>query len=110
GEGDALRLYPDPRSSALRQTVARFHRLTEDHVIIGNGSDDVLNLLVRSFGAPQSPTVYTFPSYSLYPVLIAIQNGAKRVVEFTRDLRLPVEAIVASGARAFFLTSPNAPT
>jgi len=109
-DGASLRLYPDPKSGPLRRLVAGLHGLGEENVLIGNGSDDVLNLLVRCFGGPALATGFTFPSYSLYPVLVAIQDGATRVVEFGRDLRLPVEAIAASAARVFFLTSPNAPT
>ncbi len=109
-DGESLRLYPNPRSAPLRQLIARLHGITEDHVIIGNGSDDVLNLLVRCFAGPQAAAGYTFPSYSLYPVLIAIQNGAFRTIEFSREMTLPVEAIVNSQAPVFFLTSPNAPT
>ncbi|HEY0944412.1 MAG TPA: histidinol-phosphate transaminase [Opitutaceae bacterium] len=110
GEGERLRLYPNPKSTPLRQLVARTHGLGEDQVLIGNGSDDVLNLLVRTFGGPPAATGFTLPSYSLYPVLVAIQDGSTHVVEFDRSMRLPVEAIARSGARAFFLTSPNAPT
>jgi histidinol-phosphate aminotransferase len=43
-------------------------------------------------------------------VLVAINDGATSVIEFDRSMKLPVEKIAASGARAFFLTSPNAPT
>lgn len=111
-EGEALRLYPNPKSAPLRQLVARVHGhgLREENVLIGNGSDDVLNLIVRAFGGPSAATGFTFPSYSLYPVLVAIQDGATEVVAFDRSMKLPVEKIAASGARAFFLTSPNAPT
>jgi len=109
-EGELLRLYPNPTSAPLRRLIARHHGLTEENVLVGNGSDDVLNLLVRVFGGPDAATAFTLPSYSLYPVLVAIQNGAVKAVEFDRSMRLPVEAIAASGARAFFLTSPNAPT
>ncbi len=109
-DGEGLRLYPDPRSTALRRRVAQVHGLGEEQVLIGNGSDDVLNLLVRCFGGPGAATGFTWPSYSLYPVLVAIQDGAARVIEFGRDMRLPIEQMVSSGARAFFLTSPNAPT
>jgi histidinol-phosphate aminotransferase len=70
----------------------------------------VLNLLVRVFGGPSAATGFTLPSYSLYPVLVAINDGATKVIEFDRSMKLPVEKIAASGARAFFLTSPNAPT
>ncbi|CAM3028676.1 histidinol-phosphate transaminase [Rariglobus hedericola] len=109
-EGDLLRLYPNPKSTPLRQFVAKLHGLREENVLIGNGSDDVLNLLVRVFGGPSAATGFTLPSYSLYPVLVAINDGTTTIIEFDRSMKLPVEKIVSSGARAFFLTSPNAPT
>jgi histidinol-phosphate aminotransferase len=109
-EGEFLRLYPNPKSTPLRQLVAQIHGLREENVLIGNGSDDVLNLLVRAFGGPTAATGFTLPSYSLYPVLVAINDGATTVIEFERSMKLPAEKIAASGARAFFLTSPNAPT
>jgi histidinol-phosphate aminotransferase len=110
GDGESLRLYPSPTSAPLRRLVAKIHGLTEQNVLIGNGSDDVLNLLVRVFGGPDAATGFTLPSYSLYPVLVAINDGSTTVIEFDRSMKLPVDQIVASGARAFFLTSPNAPT
>lgn len=106
----ALRLYPNPKSSGLRAAVATLHALREENVCIGNGSDDILNLLVRCFCAPDAAASFTLPSYSLYPVLIAIQDGRSSLIEFDRSMRLPVEKIAASSARVFFLTSPNAPT
>lgn len=108
--GESLRLYPDPRSTALRRGVAQLHGLAEANVCIGNGSDDILNLLVRAFCSEDVALGFTVPSYSLYPVLVEIQAGAMSVIEFDRSMRLPVDRIAASAARAFFLTSPNAPT
>ena len=110
GDGESLRLYPNPTSAPLRRVVAKLHGLTEENVLIGNGSDDVLNLLVRVFGGPTAATGVTIPSYSLYPVLVAINDGSISAIEFDRSMKLPLEKIAASGARAFFLTSPNAPT
>ncbi|HVU32540.1 MAG TPA: histidinol-phosphate transaminase [Opitutaceae bacterium] len=109
-DGASLRLYPNPRSTALRSTVARLHDLREENVCIGNGSDDILNLLVRAFCSGAAALGFTVPSYSLYPVLVEIQDGAARTVEFDRSMRLPVDRIADSDARAFVLTSPNAPT
>lgn len=106
----SLRLYPNPKSSPLRAAVASLHGLREENVVMGNGSDDILNLLVRAFCAQDAPAGYTFPSYSLYPVLVGIQDGRSTVIEFDRTMTLPLERISASSARAFFLTSPNAPT
>ncbi|WP_414664434.1 histidinol-phosphate transaminase [Horticoccus sp. 23ND18S-11] len=111
-DGASLRLYPNPRSTPLRAAVATLHGhgLREANVCIGNGSDDILNLLIRAFVTQEAAAGFTLPSYSLYPVLVEIQDGRMQTIEFDRSMQLPVERIAASTARAFFLTSPNAPT
>ena len=111
-DGASLRLYPNPKSMPLRAAVARLHGhgLDEKNVCVGNGSDDILNLLIRAFCTQDAAAGFTLPSYSLYPVLVEIQDGRADVIPFDRTMRLPVERIAGSGARAFFLTSPNAPT
>ncbi|HEY4989813.1 MAG TPA: histidinol-phosphate transaminase, partial [Opitutaceae bacterium] len=108
--GEALRLYPDPSSAALRAAVAQLHGVSPANVCVGNGSDDILNLLVRCFCAPAAPAGFTLPSYSLYPVLLGMQDGAFSSLQLDRSMKLPLEKIAASGASLFFLTSPNAPT
>ena len=109
-DGGSLRLYPNPTSGPLRTAVARFHGLAPEQVCIGNGGDDILNLLVRCFCGPAAAGAWTVPSYSLYPVLMGLEDTPVQAVEFERDLRLPVARIVASDAAICFLTSPNAPT
>ncbi|MDE3084368.1 MAG: aminotransferase class I/II-fold pyridoxal phosphate-dependent enzyme, partial [Verrucomicrobiota bacterium] len=120
-DGAALRLYPNPASAPLRAALARAHGVESENVFVGNGSDDVLNLLVRCFVEPgrarpsfaeasEGEAGFTLPSYSLYPVLVEIQDGRSQAIEFDRSMKLPLEKIAASKAKAFFLTSPNAPT
>jgi histidinol-phosphate aminotransferase len=109
-DGASLRLYPNPSSRPLREALAVHHGTGPENVCVGNGSDDILNLLVRLFCSGSSPAGFTLPSYSLYPVLIGIQDGRSDVIGFDRSMRLPVERIAVSPAKAFFLTSPNAPT
>jgi len=109
-DGAALRLYPNPRSDPLRSAVARMHGVESASVCIGNGSDDILNLLVRCFCGPRAAAAFTLPSYSLYPVLVGLQGGAAKTIPLDRKMRLPVEKIAACGARILLLTSPNAPT
>ena len=111
GSGASLRLYPNPSSATLRETIAAHHApLTAANVCVGNGSDDILNLLVRAYCSASAPLAFTAPSYSLYPVLVAIENGRCEAIPFARDMTLPVEKIAASTAPIVFLTSPNAPT
>src|SRR5690349_16628638 len=66
-DGATLRLYPNPKSSGLREAVAKYHGrgLSEANVCIGNGSDDLLNLLIRAFCGGDAPAGYLVPSYSL---------------------------------------------
>lgn len=109
-DGSSLRLYPNPTSAPLRAAVARLHGVKPENVCIGNGSDDILNLLVRAFCGGSAAAGYTVPSYSLYPVLVGMQNGASEIIPFDRSMRLPVDQLAASRARILFLTSPNAPT
>lgn len=109
-DGASLRLYPNPKSTALRAAIAKLHGVGEDRVCIGNGSDDILNLLVRAFCSQEAALGFTVPSYSLYPVLVEIQDGRFEVIDFDRSMRLPVDRIAKAKGRAFFLTSPNAPT
>jgi histidinol-phosphate aminotransferase len=109
-DGASLRLYPNPPARPLREALAALHGLHPDNVCVGNGSDDLLNLLVRAFCPPGGSAGFTVPSYSLYPVLVAIQGGRCEAIEFDRSMRLPVESLAASGSGVMFLTSPNAPT
>lgn len=107
GGGESLRLYPNPTSAPLRAVIGKLHGVAPERVCVGNGSDDILNLLVRCCVGAAG---YTLPSYSLYPVLVGIQNGRTETIDFDRSMRLPIERIARSEAKIFFLTSPNAPT
>ena len=107
---EGLAFYPQPDSARLREAVALHHGLSSDQVLAGNGSDDVLNLLIRVFGGRDRPVGAMDPSYSLYPVLCRIQNAPFHVIPYDSTMKLPVEAVAKSGVNLFFLTSPNAPT
>jgi histidinol-phosphate aminotransferase len=108
-EGAALRLYPSPDSAPLREAVARFHGFDAAHVVAGNGSDDILNLLIRAYAGPGRSIGMLNPSYSLYPVLAAAQAADVIKVEVTDALGIDVDAVAKCGAAIFFLTNPNAP-
>ncbi len=108
---EGLKTYPDPISAALRKQLAGFFGLPgSDWVFVGNGSDEVLNLLVRTFADRDRPVGYMSPSYSLYPVMRRMQNAARAEIRYDRSMGLPIPAIAQCGANIFFLTSPNAPT
>ena len=109
---DRLRRYPDPFADELRDLFAADAGVKRENVIVGNGSDDLLTMCFRAFTSPEHPVAVFEPSYSLYPVLAAMQ-GAK-VIKIKLDLpgfTYP-EASVLKDAKANMLviTRPNAPT
>ena len=74
----ALRLYPDPQCRDLRKEVARLHGCDPEQVFIGNGSDEILALCIRAFVERDGHVGFFDPSYSLYPVLTAIEDVETR--------------------------------
>ena len=106
-EVERLRLYPEPRSESLRRAIAASHGIPSDMVIVGNGSDEILNLLMRVFCGPDRTVGMLDPNYSLYPVLVAIQNGQLVRVPLAREMNLPADAVVESATNLFLISSPN---
>jgi histidinol-phosphate aminotransferase len=119
-----LRLYPDPTSGPLRQQLARLHHCSPDHIIVGNGSDELLSMAVRCFVEPVSGGIrgskarvqFFTPSYSLYPVLAEIHGAAQNAIPLEPDFDLPPLSELKRarqwdfGAALTFITTPNAPS
>jgi histidinol-phosphate aminotransferase len=103
-----LRRYPDPIAGGLRRQIADLHRCQPEQVFVGNGSDEVLALCVRAFVPEGSAVGFFEPSYSLYPVLAAIEDVPVRPVALPPDFGWTEPG--PGDAALFFLTHPNAPT
>lgn len=110
-EVQSLNLYPNPASQNLRQVIAELHGLTTSQIIVGNGSDDILNLCVRCFSDDDLKVGMLYPSYSLYEVLTGVQGSEMVRVPFNdNQFSLPTAHILSSGVNLFFLTNPHAPS
>lgn len=103
-----LRKYPNPVSLKLRQALAELHGCSVDEIFVGNGSDEVLALCIRTFVERNGSVGYFDPSYSLYPVLTEIEDLEKRPVALNDDFSWQMPADFESSL--FLLTNPNAPT
>jgi len=102
-----LRLYPDPVSCRLRETAAEIYDLKTEQVMAGNGSDELLRIILDTFVDPGELVGFFDPSYSLYPVLANIRGAAGRTFIFDPDA--PEQLPELAGIKLFFLTSPHAP-
>ena len=107
-----LRRYPDPFADELRDIFAADCKVKRDNVIVGNGSDDLLTMCFRAFTSPDHPVAVFEPSYSLYPVLAAMQGAEViRIPLNGKDFSYPEDgAALAQRANMLVITRPNAPT
>ena len=105
----SLRLYPEPLSTVLRSAAARVYGVQPSNIIAGNGSDELLSMLLRCFVGPGDRVAFPHPTYSLYDALIEIQDGARTAVDYPGDFSLPV-TLAAQNAELTFLCNPNAPS
>jgi len=106
----ALRLYPDPRAVLLRERASAVYGVSPDQVLVGNGSDELLGIIMRACIGLDDRVAYPVPTYSLYPVLVALQAGSAVEVPFPEDFELPTSALVAAQGRITLVCNPNAPS
>ncbi|MFD2113787.1 histidinol-phosphate transaminase [Thiorhodococcus fuscus] len=107
-DGGSLRKYPDAASRDMRATAAELFGVSPDWVISANGSDELLNNLIRAFAGEGEEIGYVHPSYSYYSTLAEIQGARVRTFGLTEDFELADFPERYEG-KLFFLTSPNAP-
>jgi histidinol-phosphate aminotransferase len=105
----SLRLYPEPMSRSVRSLAASIYGLAPENVLVGNGSDELLSILVRCFVGAGDRVSYPEPTYTLYDTLIAIQEGEKAAVSYLPDFSLP-EGFFSQAAALTFLCNPNSPS
>lgn len=108
GDGAALRTYPSASSQKLRETVGELYGFDPSWVIMANGSDEVLNNLIRAFAGEGEEIGYVHPSYSYYSTLADIQGARVRTFGLTDDYKV-ADFPALYGGTIFFLTTPNSP-
>ena len=109
----AVNRYPDPYQKELKAEIAKIKGIQETQIIVGNGSDEVLDLLFRAFCEPAKDTVVTIkPSYGMYNVLAKTNDVNLVEVPLDSDFNLDASAILTSAkaAKMIVLCSPNNPT
>lgn len=107
-----LKRYPSPNSDGLRTAIAKHHGITEDMVLVTNGSDEGLSLLFRAILSPKSKVVIPFPTYSLYPILTELEMNSSTVekIHLLSNLHFDFEKMKKAKGDLLAFASPNAPT
>jgi histidinol-phosphate aminotransferase len=106
--------YPDPQQVSVKTVLAKQRKIQPNQILLGNGSDEVLDLLFRAFCEPNTDNVITLPpTYGMYGVLASINAVENKEVLLSNDFEPQVDAIleaVNENTKILFLCSPNNPT
>lgn len=106
--------YPDPHQQALKACLAEVKGISADHIFVGNGSDEAIDLAFRIFCEPgHDNAVAITPSYGMYAVCAAVNDVALREVQLEDGFGLPADALLAACdalTKLMWVCSPNNPT
>ncbi|MGH7278576.1 MAG: pyridoxal phosphate-dependent aminotransferase, partial [Candidatus Rokuibacteriota bacterium] len=89
---DGLHRYPDGSGHYLRTAIAKKHGVAAEQVVLGNGSNELIELLVRAFLHPGDEAVVPHPSFVVYPMIVQAAGGI-RVMVMLKDHRIDLEAM-----------------
>lgn len=107
--------YPDPYQKKVKQAIAKLKDVPEDHIFLGNGSDEVLDNIFRVFCEPKKDAVLIFPpTYGMYEVLANIQDVPLHKIPLNELFHIPIEQtlqyLLEHSIKVIILCSPNNPT
>jgi histidinol-phosphate aminotransferase len=110
---DRTHIYPDPRQVAMRKAVGSYVELGPEHIVVGNGSDEIIDLLFRAFLAPGDAIVNCTPTFGMYSFTARVCGGATIIVPRDARFGVDVAAVLRAApqrARLIVIASPNNPT
>lgn len=107
----SLNLYPDPTARKLKAAISAMWGIRPDRMLLGNGSDELIQAVILAFGGPVlAPT----PTFAMYEITARALSQDVVTVPLTREFDLDADAVIKkarqTGAKVIFLASPNNPT
>ena len=103
--------YPDPHQRELKKLLSSRNNIPVENIFIGNGSDEVIDLVYRVFCEPtQDSVIICPPTYGMYEVSANINNVNLIRIPLNDEFELNTERILSESAKCIFICSPNNPT
>jgi histidinol-phosphate aminotransferase len=109
-DSEWLRRYPNPFANDFRTAISEVLNVPIDWIIVGNGSDEILNIVIRACAEGQRSIVYPTPTYVLYQTLAAMQPAEVIEIPYGENNRLPIAELIAANGAVTFIASPNSPS
>ena len=106
--------YPDPLQRKLKRTLADVKQVKSEQILLGNGSDEVLDLIFRTFCEPGEEEVLILPpTYGMYSVLAKLNNIIVKEVPLNKNFEIEIDSVleaVNQKTKIIFICSPNNPS
>lgn len=106
--------YPDPRQESVKAKIAKVKNIGSEHIFLGNGSDEAIDLIIRVFCEPGVDNIVNpDPTYGMYEVCANINNVELRKVLLDENFTLNADNLLAAtdkNSKVVFLCSPNNPS
>jgi len=113
GKMEFPHIYPDPESRALRKSLAKFTGVDEEHLLAGQGADELIDLLMRVFLDPNDCILSCPPTFGMYSFDAELNAAGcievPRRADFSLDMEGIRKAVETHQPKLFFITSPNNP-
>ncbi|WP_107671269.1 histidinol-phosphate transaminase [Cyanothece sp. BG0011] len=103
-----VRLYPDPVSTKLRKAAGEVFGFSYEQILAGNGSDDILNIALRTFVNPGETVAFLDPTYSLYETIAKVHGATIKTISTNEKFELD-SPLICPEAKLIFVASPNPP-
>jgi histidinol-phosphate aminotransferase len=111
---DKYSRYPDPYQHELKSKLTAIRGIAEENIIIGNGSDELIDLVIRAFCNPGRDNILSMnPSYGMYKVSASLNDVALKLVDLNQYFQLDfaqLKAAIDVNTKVIFLCSPNNPS
>lgn len=102
--------YPNTYGDNLREELAKLYRLKADNFVVGNGSDEALDIIMKTLVEPGETVITAHPAYVLHSFFVKINAGRTVTVDLDDDFQLDVDRINSTEGKLVLLCTPNNPT
>jgi len=106
---ESLRLYPDPESDDLKETISNYYNLLKANIFVGNGSDEILAFIFQALLKKEDPVLFPDITYSFYPAYCSLYDIKYKRIPLDKELNINLEDYLINNGGIIF-PNPNAPT
>ncbi len=111
-----LNRYPDPYQKELKKEISKIKSISDKHIFLGNGSDEIIDIIIRIFAEPKQDKILIFPpTYGMYEVSADINNVEIKILDLDKDFQISIDEnlknlIKEDSLKIIFVCTPNNPT